>query len=55
MVEFLDHLEVGMDLLLRVEAAAVEVNMLQPICFNVVLYVFSSGFGNMKVYTFYVR
>ena len=59
MVEFLDHLVVGMALLLLVEAAAVEVKTLQSICFNVVLYVFSLfsfilGL-DMKIYTFYIR
>lgn len=60
MVEFLDHLEVGMALLLRLEAAAVEVNTVRrPIFFNVVLYVFSFsftfGFGYEEIYTFYVH
>lgn len=50
-MEFLDLLEVGMALLLRLEVAAVEENLSEPICINVVLYVFSYfGFGYEDIY-----
>lgn len=54
-MEFLDLLEVGMALLLRLEVAAVEENLSEPICINVVLYVFSSFILglDMKIYMFY--
>lgn len=56
-MEFLDLLEVGMALLLRLEVAAVEENLSEPICINVVLYVFSSFILglDMKIYMFYVH